>query len=64
MGFELRAYTLSHSIGPFFVKGFFDIGSRKLPGLALNDDPPDLCLLKSGITGVSHWRLAIFTFLF
>jgi hypothetical protein len=23
LGFELRAYTLSHSISPFFVKGFF-----------------------------------------
>jgi hypothetical protein len=23
LGFELRAYTLSHSISPFFVMGFF-----------------------------------------
>jgi hypothetical protein len=23
LGFELRAYTLSHSTSPFFVKGFF-----------------------------------------
>jgi hypothetical protein len=29
-GFELRAYTLSHSISPFFVMGFFQIGSLKL----------------------------------
>jgi hypothetical protein len=28
--FELRAYTLSHSTGPFFVMGFFEIGSRVL----------------------------------
>jgi hypothetical protein len=30
LGFELRAYTLSHSTSHFFVKGFFEIGSRKL----------------------------------
>jgi hypothetical protein len=27
---ELKAYTLSHSTGPFFVMGFFEIGSCKL----------------------------------
>jgi hypothetical protein len=27
LGLELRAYTLSHSTSPFFVKGFFEIGS-------------------------------------
>jgi hypothetical protein len=27
-----------------------------LPGLASNCDPPDLCLLSSWNTGVSHWR--------
>jgi hypothetical protein len=27
LGFELRAYTLSHSTRPFFVKGFSEIGS-------------------------------------
>jgi hypothetical protein len=48
LGFELRAYTLSHSTRPFFVMGFFEIGSSELlPGLALNCDPPDLCLLSS-----------------
>jgi hypothetical protein len=26
--FELRAYTLSHSINPFSVKGFFETVSR------------------------------------
>jgi hypothetical protein len=30
LGFELRAYTLSHSTSPFFLKGFFEIGSREL----------------------------------
>jgi hypothetical protein len=28
--FELRAYTLGHSIGPFFLMGFFEIGSQEL----------------------------------
>jgi hypothetical protein len=27
---ELKAYTLSHSTSPFFVLGFFKIGSREL----------------------------------
>jgi hypothetical protein len=40
LGFELRAYTLSHSTSPFFVMGFFEIESHDL-------DPPDLCLLSS-----------------
>jgi hypothetical protein len=30
MGFELRAFTLSHSTGPIFVMGFFKVGSREL----------------------------------
>jgi hypothetical protein len=30
LGFELRAYTLSHSTSPFFVMGFFQIGSCEL----------------------------------
>jgi hypothetical protein len=30
LGFELRAYTMSHSTSLFFVKGFFKIGSHKL----------------------------------
>jgi hypothetical protein len=29
LGFELRAYTLGHSTGPFCV-GFFEIGSQEL----------------------------------
>jgi hypothetical protein len=34
LGFELRAYTLSHSTSPFLVMGFFQIGSLNyLPGL-------------------------------
>jgi hypothetical protein len=30
LGFELRAYTLSHSTSPFFVMDFFEIESFKL----------------------------------
>jgi hypothetical protein len=30
LGFELRAYTLSHSTSLFFVMGFFEIGSQEL----------------------------------
>jgi hypothetical protein len=30
LGFELRAFALSHSTSPFFVKGFFKIGCREL----------------------------------
>jgi hypothetical protein len=30
LGLELRAYTLSHSTNLYFVKGFFEIGSREL----------------------------------
>jgi hypothetical protein len=26
--FELRVYNLSHSVSPFFVMGFFEIGSH------------------------------------
>jgi hypothetical protein len=45
LGFELRAYTLSHST--LFYEGFFQIGSlmELFAQLALNFDPPDLCLL-------------------
>jgi hypothetical protein len=43
LGFELRAYTSSHS-----VMGFFEIGSRKLFAWAgFDGEPPDLCLLSS-----------------
>jgi hypothetical protein len=28
--FELGAYTLSHSTSPFFMMGFFEIGSHDL----------------------------------
>jgi hypothetical protein len=30
LGFELRAYTLSHSTSPFFVMDFSKIGSHEL----------------------------------
>jgi hypothetical protein len=46
LGLELRAYTLSHSTS-LFVKGFLELGSHYLPRLALNRNPPDLCLLSS-----------------
>jgi hypothetical protein len=29
LGFELRAYTLSHSTSPFFMLGIFEIGSHR-----------------------------------
>jgi hypothetical protein len=32
---------------PFFVMGFFKIGSCKLFAGVSNNDPPDLCLLSS-----------------
>jgi hypothetical protein len=49
LGFELRAYTLSHSTALFFfLMGFSRLGLENyLPGLALNCDPPDLCLRSS-----------------
>jgi hypothetical protein len=34
LGFEVRAYTLSHSTSPFFVMEFFEIGSHELFALA------------------------------
>jgi hypothetical protein len=49
LGFELRAYNLSHSTSHFFVMGFFsrhDL-SNYLARMASNCDPPDLCLLSS-----------------
>jgi hypothetical protein len=46
--FELRTYTLSFSTSPFFVLCIFETGSLELfPRLALNRDPPDLCLLST-----------------
>jgi hypothetical protein len=30
LGLELKVYTLSRSTSPFFVKGFFEIGSHEL----------------------------------
>jgi hypothetical protein len=48
LGFELRAYTLSHAISPFLWWVFSRSGLlNSLPGLASNRDPPDLCLLSS-----------------
>jgi hypothetical protein len=49
LGFELRAYTLSHSTSlPFCVLDFVEIGSLELFAWAgLTCDPPDLFLLSS-----------------
>jgi hypothetical protein len=48
LGIELRAFNLSHSTSPIFVKGFSRYGlDNYLPGLASNHDSPDLCLLSS-----------------
>jgi Na+/proline symporter len=48
LGFELRAYTLSHSTSPFFVMGFFEIGSCELyPQAGFSHNLPDLFLLCS-----------------
>jgi hypothetical protein len=48
LGFELRAFILSHSTSSIFVKNFSRYGLMNyLPGLASNHDPPDLCLLSS-----------------
>jgi hypothetical protein len=59
LGFELRAYTLSHYTSPFLLSFFLRQGlTNYLPRLALNHDPPGLCLLSSyRMTGVSHQRL-------
>jgi hypothetical protein len=44
LGFELRAYILSHSTSPFL--GFFEIGFHKLFAQAgFECNPPELCFL-------------------
>jgi hypothetical protein len=46
--FEFRVYTLSLSVSPFSVMGFFNIGSQELFARAgFEPDPPDLCILSS-----------------
>jgi hypothetical protein len=48
LGFELRAYTLSHSTSPFLWWAFWCRVSQTIClGLISNCDPPDLCLLSS-----------------
>jgi hypothetical protein len=47
LGFELRAYTLSHSPALYCDGFFWDSLKNYLPGLASNFDSPDLCLLSS-----------------
>jgi hypothetical protein len=48
LGLELRAFTLSHSTSPTFVKSFsrYDLVNY-LPRSASNLNPPVLCLLSS-----------------
>jgi hypothetical protein len=48
LGLELRAFTLSHSTSPIFVKFFSGQGVvNYLPGLASNHNLSDLCLPSS-----------------
>jgi hypothetical protein len=48
---------------PFFVLGYFEIGSLTLfAQLASNLNPPDLCLLPNSIISISHQRPAVFDF--
>jgi hypothetical protein len=50
LGLELRAFTLSHSTSPIFVKGFLRWGLLNyLPKLASNYDPSDLSLQADGL---------------
>jgi hypothetical protein len=62
---ELRAYTLSHSTNPFLWRFFFSrYGLTELfTWAASNRHPPDLCLLSARITGISHWRLVLTSYL-
>jgi hypothetical protein len=56
LGFELRAFTLSHYTSPIFVMGFFEVGSRELFAWAgFEPCSPDLWVVR--IIGVSHWHL-------
>jgi hypothetical protein len=48
LGFELKAYTLSHAVSPFFVLGL----ANYLPWLAWNRNPPDLCLTSMTVVEV------------
>jgi hypothetical protein len=53
LGFELTTYTLSHLASPFFVIGFFKMGSQELfSRLDSSCDLPDLCLV--WITGTNQ----------
>jgi hypothetical protein len=62
LGLELRAFILSHSTRPMFCdRAFWDSLVIYLPGLALNCHPPDLCLVNSWTTGMSHLHLALCT---
>jgi hypothetical protein len=60
LGFELKAYTLSHCTSPFSWWVFSKYGLMNyLPGLASNRDPPYLSASwVTRIIGVSHQCLA------
>jgi hypothetical protein len=54
-------YYLSH-ISVHFVLVILEMGvSRTLPGLASNQDPPDLSLPRARFTGMGHQRLTFST---
>jgi hypothetical protein len=56
---ELRACILSHSTSPFFVMGFFEIGSQTICLGWLQTVIFLICAsLVARITGVSHWHQA------
>jgi hypothetical protein len=48
LGLELRAFTVSPSSSPVFVKGFSRYGLKELFDQSISElHPPDLCLLSS-----------------
>jgi hypothetical protein len=61
LGYELRAYTLTHSTSPIFVMGFFQ--DRVLQTICPGWLPTVILLIfafwVARITGVSHWCLAL-----
>jgi hypothetical protein len=63
LGLELRSYASSQSTSLFFF--FLKLGTQTIClELALNHDPPDLCLCVDKITAVSHQHLALAFFFF
>jgi hypothetical protein len=68
LGLEFRVYTLSHSASPFFVKGFFRIGSQERTISLQWLQRTSILLISASwvarITGVSQWHLAGWDILF